>query len=97
MANTYAKNKYVKITGTFSVSSVNTDPTTITLNVMTPAGVSTAYTYALSQVTKSATGIYYKNVQLTSSGNWTYNWVGTGTVADTSLDYTIYVQDSVFP
>lgn len=96
MANTYAKGKYVKITGTFTVDSVATDPTTITLKVENPNGTEVSYTYALSEITKSATGVYYKVIQMSISGNWTYKWVSTGAVADESEDYTIYIRDSVF-
>lgn len=63
----------------FYVSSALTDPTTITLQVMAPSGTTTAYTYALAQVTKSGTGVYYKDVTFDVEGTWKYRWVGTGT------------------
>lgn len=58
-----------------------TDPTTVTLQVTTPAGSTTSYTYAANEVTKSATGVFYRDVALSSVGTWTLRWVGTGTVA----------------
>ena len=94
--NSYAKGKYVKITGTFTVNGVATDPTTITLKVQNPSGTETLYTYALAEITKFATGVYYKVLQLSLTGNWYYKWVATGTVADESVDYQIYIQESVF-
>ena len=78
---TYLEGSTVRVQATFAVSSVNTDPTTVTLKVMVPAGTITTYTYALAEVTKSATGIYYKDIALSTPGTWTYRWIGTGTAA----------------
>lgn len=78
---TYTYNTTIRITGTFAVSDVATDPTTVTLKTKSPSGAVSTYTYALSQVTKSATGVYYKDVQLTEAGTWQYRWSGTGAVA----------------
>ena len=70
----------VRITGTFTtLAGAAQDPTTVSLVVTNPAGVSTTYTYALAEVTKSATGVYYKDVSATSSGTWLWRWVSTGT------------------
>jgi hypothetical protein len=81
MANTYDIGDVVRLTGTFSVSGTNTDPTTVTLRVMDPTGNKDVYTYALAQVTKSATGIFYKDVTLDESGHWWYRYEGTGAAA----------------
>lgn len=94
--NSYAKGKYVTMTGTFMVSGVLTDPTTITLWVEDPDGTETSYTYALSQLTKASTGVYYKSLQVTKSGYWKYKFVATGTVADTTDDTYFYVLETVF-
>lgn len=95
MANAYEQGETVRITGTFSVSGVNTDPTTVTLKVQNPAGTETSYTYAASEVTKSATGVYYKDVTLSTSGVWYYRWIGTGTVVSADEDY-LFVKPSEF-
>ena len=87
MANNYHVNQTVRITGTFKVGSAVTDPTTVTLKIKTPAGVISSYTYALAEVTKSGTGVYYKDVSLTASGNWYNRWEGTGTVAAADEEY----------
>jgi len=79
--NVYALNSVVRITATFAVSGSATDPTAITMKVKNPAGTVATYTYALSEITKSATGIYYKDVSVTSSGTWYYSMTGTGTCA----------------
>jgi hypothetical protein len=70
------------LTNTFQVASVNTDPTTITLVVTDPVGVATTYTYAGATITKTATGIYTKDIPCTTAGLWTYVWVGTGAASD---------------
>lgn len=81
MATTYDKGDLVRLSVAFVNSAgTATDPTTVTLKVKTPAGAISTYTYALSQVTKSATGSYYKDVSLNVSGRWWYRWEGTGAV-----------------
>ena len=80
MANTYDIGDLVRVTGTFTVADVATDPTTVTLRVLAPGGTVTAYTLALSEVTKSGTGVYYKDITITAAGIWYYRWLGTGTV-----------------
>jgi hypothetical protein len=95
MANQYLKGQTVRITGTFTVSGTNTDPTTITLKVEDPSGNEASYTYALGEVTKSAAGIYYKDVVIDESGYWIYRWEGTGAVAAVDEEM-IYGLGSVF-
>ena len=83
MSNSYDINDGVRLLATFKVSSVNTDPTTNTLKVKDPDRTTTTYTYALAEVTKSATGIYYKDITANKVGRWDYRWEGTGTVIAT--------------
>ncbi len=68
----------------FYSSGVLTDPTTITLKVLGPDGTTSTYTYALSQITKDATGKYHKDVTLSTEGTWRWRWEGTGTVPATT-------------
>ena len=70
----------VRLRAVFSVLNVNTDPSTITLQVQSPSGVTTSYTYAGAQVTKEGTGTYYYNLSVNEAGWWVYQWTGTGTV-----------------
>ena len=87
----YLEGSTVRVQVTFVVGGVNTDPTTVTLKVKSPAGVTTTYTYALSQVSKSATGVNSKDLGpsiIDAPGAWGYRWIGTGTaagVAETSI------------
>jgi hypothetical protein len=79
----------------FYLSSVLTDPTTITLKIEDPSGNIDTYTYSGAHITKSGTGDYYKNVSLDEEGSWKWRWVGTGTV-ESSDEGEVEVRRSVF-
>jgi hypothetical protein len=69
----------VRLTVTYTNSAGSAvDPSTVTLAVKSSAGT-TAYTYAAGSITKSSTGVYYKDVMLTVAGQWDYTWTSTGT------------------
>lgn len=78
--NSYNLGTAVTVSATFSVSSTNTDPTTITLEITDPSGNTDTYTYGAAQVTKDGTGLYSKQITPDEAGLWKYRWVGTGTV-----------------
>jgi hypothetical protein len=61
------------------------DPTTVTLVVTSPTGVSTTYTYAGTTITKLATGLYSKAVACPEAGTWQAQWTGTGTAAEADV------------
>lgn len=71
-----------RLTNTFAVSGVATDPTTVTLVVTSPSMTATTYTYAASQITKDSTGVYHKDIACIEDGVWQYLWVGTGAASD---------------
>jgi hypothetical protein len=79
--NEYYIGQTVRITATFKVGGVETDPTTVTLKVKSPSGVTTPYTYSLAELERVSAGVYYKDVALSETGRWSYGWVGTGAVA----------------
>lgn len=73
----------IRLTNSFYVGTTLTDPTTVTLVVTDPsANTEGTYTYAGSTITKSATGVYYKDLTVDEDGVWEYTWTGTGTAAD---------------
>jgi hypothetical protein len=78
--NNYDEGDLVRLTAAFTVASVATDPTTVTLKVKDPSGNVTTYTYALAEVTKDSTGNYHKDITIDEPGVWYYRWIGTGTV-----------------
>jgi hypothetical protein len=70
------------LTNTFDVAGVATDPTTVSLTVTTPSGTATTYTYAASEITRTSTGVYAKDIACSEAGVWLCLWVGTGTASD---------------
>jgi hypothetical protein len=79
------------LSNVFSVLTVPTDPTTVTLVVTDPLDVSTTYTYAAAQITRTGTGAYSKDIACTLDGIWHYTWTGTGTATDvTAGTWTVF-------
>lgn len=72
-----------KLTNTFKVDGVATDPTTVSLIITTPTGTETTYTWAASEITRTSAGVFTKNIACTEDGTWTFQWVGTGAASDT--------------
>lgn len=69
-----------------------TDPTTVTLQILSPSGVVT--TPAATNDASVVGGFYY-DLALTESGTWTYRFVGTGAVAAAD-EATLHVERSSF-
>lgn len=65
----------------FTLSGLDTDPDTVSLVVMDPESITTTYTYALAEISKTSTGDYSKEVNFDMEGTWRYRWVSTGAVA----------------
>jgi len=82
--NTYDIGDTIRLRATFTISGAATDPTTITLKVKNNSGTTSTYTYAGGTVSKTSTGIYYKDISLTNDGVWYYRFEGTGAVAAAS-------------
>lgn len=98
MAGYYRLNEIVKISTTFTVNSIATDPTTVTLAVTTPAGVTTTYTYGTdAALVKESTGVYYLNQSASQLGLWQYVWTGTGTAAAIRESYFTVIQGTSIP
>jgi hypothetical protein len=95
MANTYDIGDGVTLTSTFSVATVNTDPTTVTLRVKDPGNNIDVYTYGAGEITKSDVGIYTKAITLDECGRWYVRWEGTGTVIAAEETY-FEVRESKF-
>jgi hypothetical protein len=68
----------VRFTVSFTVDDVLTDPTTVTFKTKDPGRNTDSYTYAGGTVTKSATGVYYRDVELDEEGKWLLYGEGTG-------------------
>lgn len=79
--NVYDQGDLIRVTGTFkNDAGANADPTTVAFKVKNPAGTVTTYAYPVDgSLIKSATGIYYVDVDTSSAdGQWMYRWEATG-------------------
>jgi len=87
----------VRCTGTLATTAgTNTDPTTAYFWFRTPAGVVTTYQYGVdAQLIKSATGIYYVDLDVDTAGIWYYGFYSTGTAKAGGADVAITVLGSV--
>ena len=80
--NSYVVSNPVHCTVLFAnASGTATDPTTITAKIRTPAGIITTQTYGDGVLLRSATGAYYVDVTPTTSGTWSYRFIGAGALA----------------
>jgi hypothetical protein len=63
-------------------NDVLTDPTTLTLTVVSPSGVSTTYTHPSVPIIRLSEGLFYAEFVLTEIGLWEYIWRTTVPVRD---------------
>lgn len=92
---TWRENDQAILRANFAPTATNvlTDPTTVTVKIKTPSGVTTTYTYAGSTVTRDGTGRYSRTISLTEAGKWEWQVEATGTVVKTEAG-SIKVQRS---
>lgn len=95
MPNTYDIGDVVRLSVDFKVGSTLTDPTTVTLKIMDPAGTTSTFTYAGAQVVKDATGEYHYDYSPTTAGEYHWRWEGTGS-AKAASEGTFIVRRSQF-
>lgn len=82
MSDVYDIGDQVRVTTTFTdLAGVVADPSTVTCDVKTPRGVSTAYVYGTdASLTKTSTGIYNLDLDLTEAGTWAWKFNGSGSL-----------------
>lgn len=80
---TYRIGQTVRSTATFTdAAGAVADPTTVTFRTYSPrTQITTSYTYALAQITRSSTGVYYIDITFDGYGPLNYKWSSTGTPA----------------
>lgn len=79
--NTYLIGQAVTVSATFkNDSGVATDPTTVTLKVRTPDGLTTSYTYAAAELARASAGAYSMAYATAQAGAHIYRFEGTGVV-----------------
>ena len=79
---TYAAGNMVRLTATFTDSAgVAVDPSSVHLlfAIIKPvaSGVN-SLAYGVNSIVKLGTGIYYHDLDVSSSGDYRYRWVGRG-------------------
>ena len=75
--NRYTVGAAVTVTGTFTNSQTGTtvDPSDARVDVVSPTGIETTYTYSGGAVVKLAVGIYTYDIDTTGLvGRWQYRW-----------------------
>jgi hypothetical protein len=78
--NYYKLGQKVRCTVNFKVSSVLTDPTTVTCKVMDPGKNVVTYVYGTdAALVKDSTGIYHVDVTTDEKKQWNFRFEGTGT------------------
>ena len=82
MANVYTIGQQIRLVATFKNSAgTATDPTGVVLKYRDPvAGTITTKTYGTDPISKSATGVYYFDLALSTAGEWWYRWEGSGAI-----------------
>lgn len=81
MRSTYTLGDLVRVTGTLTVTATGDelDPDVVTFSVRHQAEDVTTYTYGTdAQLVKSATGVYYVDVNANAAGLWWYRFASTG-------------------
>lgn len=68
-----------KLRALFTVSGVLTDPTTLGFKIENPTGSAATYIYGTNaELIREATGIYYVNFVMNTSGSWAFKFSGQG-------------------
>lgn len=93
---TYVIGSMPRLSVSFAVGGVATDPTTVTFKIQVPAGTVTTYLYGTdAQLVKSGTGAYY--VDWTTAAEGIHVWRMAGTGACVAADEQLFaVRDSRF-
>lgn len=93
--NSYPLGNLIRVSASFAIAGVATDPTAVTCKVRTPAGTITTYTYGTdAALVRDDIGIYHVDVTASSAGIWDYRFAGTGAcVAATEAEFFIEPSD----
>jgi hypothetical protein len=96
MLMAYQVGDLVRCTGTIEqTDGTNIDPSVVKSWFRSPSGTVTIYTYGTdAELVKSATGIYYMDVNLDTAGDWHYGFYSTGTGQAASVDTKLTVDPS---
>jgi hypothetical protein len=94
---TYDEGDLVRVTGTFTnAAGTAVDPAAVTAYCRNPSRVVTTFVYGTDvEVVRSATGVYYMDINANEPGLWRYGFrsTGSGQGAD---EHRFYVEGSSF-
>jgi len=96
MPNFYDVGDSVRLRGIFTITGTATDPSVVVLQVRDPSGNIDSYSLAGGGVSKQDTGNFYRDVFLDQSGQWWYEFFGSGTVLASGEAYLEVIR-SVIP
>lgn len=74
-----SSSELARLTNTFEVNGVGTNPTSVTLTITSPSG-----TVTTPSTTSAGSGVYTADITCDEAGIWQYVWVGTGAATDTA-------------
>lgn len=83
-----------KITATFKVAGVLTDPGTVAITIRPPTASEYSRTYP-SNITRVSEGVYATNIPCTEVGRWYYQWLSTGAGAGANTGYFQVLNDAL--
>jgi hypothetical protein len=70
----------VRLRGNFTVTGTFTDPDIIEMYLRKPDGTVETYTFVGGGLSQETTGKYFRDIFVDSSGQWWYEFFGSGTV-----------------
>ncbi len=94
--NAYAKDNQVRISVEFTLSGVDTDPSTVKCFYKNPSGIITTLTYGVDgTLIKDAPGKYHVDILASVAGGWFYRFEGSGTLIAASEDQFYVIPSQV--
>jgi hypothetical protein len=94
MSTIYQPGDTVRLSTTFTVNDVLTDPTTVALVVRDPTGTSTSYAYNPGTITRDSVGAFHQDIAASTAGIYAWKWTGTGAAAGID-EGTFTVEDTL--
>lgn len=87
---------YAVISYTNKLTGILGDPTSVTVKLKTPAGVTTTYTYGVdAELTRTAVGVYQFLKKLTETGTYSIRSEGDGVLIG-SIEMSFVVDTTAF-
>ncbi len=93
--STYDRGDLVRLTATFTVSGLPTDPATVSLYLRAPDGTLSTLTYGVDvAIVRASVGVYRYDFSAVAAGQVSYRWAGTSP-AQAAEQGSLFIQDNV--